>query len=265
MNHANEKHTFTQSTRGALHPPCSGREYWSIRDPILTPFGEDQCRALAENFPHLGDVGLVVASPLRRALYTAILAFEPVIARGVKVVALPELQETSNAICDTGSDLLALKQELEKKGLLDSVVDLGFLDNDWNNKLMNLRAKKGRWAPSSKAVLARTRAARQWLKARPEKEIVVITHGGFLHFFTEDWTGSATSKCTDWSNTEFRSYQFIEEDGFDKVNATMVETPESRTKRGIVGPRLSRRQQEELYMKTMQVWEDHGLQNPTKM
>lgn len=33
----------------------------------------------------------------------------------------------------------------------------------------------------------RAREARHWLKERPEMEIAVITHGGFLHFLTEDW------------------------------------------------------------------------------
>jgi broad specificity phosphatase PhoE len=37
----------------------------------------------------------------------------------------------------------------------------------------------------------RARAARRWLKARPEKEIVMVTHGGFLHYFTEDWEDSS--------------------------------------------------------------------------
>lgn len=49
----------------------------------------------------------------------------------------------------------------------------------------------GRYAPNNAALKSRARAARRWLKARPEKEIVVVTHGGFLHYFTEDWEDSS--------------------------------------------------------------------------
>ena len=50
--------------------------------------------------------------------------------------------------------------------------------------------QKGRYAPTNKDIKDRARTARRWLKARPEKAIVVVTHGGFLHYFTEDWEDS---------------------------------------------------------------------------
>lgn len=49
----------------------------------------------------------------------------------------------------------------------------------------------GKWAPTSEAINKRARELRRWLKARPEKEIVLVTHGGFLHYFTEDWEDSS--------------------------------------------------------------------------
>lgn len=48
----------------------------------------------------------------------------------------------------------------------------------------------GKFAPTSNAISARAREARLWLKSCPEKEIVLVTHGGFLHYFTEDWSDS---------------------------------------------------------------------------
>lgn len=54
-----------------------------------------------------------------------------------------------------------------------------------------LKKVSGRYAPTNKALKERARAARRWLKARPEKEIVMVTHGGFLHYFTEDWEDSS--------------------------------------------------------------------------
>lgn len=142
-------------------------------DPSLTPLGVDQCRNLAVNFPHHSKISLLVASPIRRTLYTALHAFPSELEKGMKVIALPELQETSDLPCDTGSDIDILRDEFK-----DKPVDLGLVEKGWDSK-------KGRWAATSTAIEKRARTARVWLRAREEEDIVVVTHGGFLHFLTE--------------------------------------------------------------------------------
>lgn len=120
----------------------------------------------------------------------------------------------------------------------------------------------GRYAPINAALRERARAARRWLKARPEKEIVMVTHGGFLHYFTEDWEDHSQYQGTGWSNTEFRSYTFSDEDhnadlegqAVNGDNATLVETAESRQRRGKVGPTPDRAQQKTLYQLGTQSW-----------
>ena len=100
-------------------------------------------------------------------MYTALLSFsEDLSSKSLKVIALPDLQETSDLPCDTGSDPAELAKDLARKP-----VDLSLVSEGWNNK----RAAK--WAPNAKAVEARAREARLWLMARPEKVIVVVTHG----------------------------------------------------------------------------------------
>lgn len=94
------------------------------------------------------------------------------------VLALPEVQETSDLPCDTGSDLEELLKEFSGQP-----VDFDKVQPGWNSK-------KDQWAATSNAITARCRVARQWLRDRPEKDIVVVTHGGLLHFLTQDWTGS---------------------------------------------------------------------------
>lgn len=56
-------------------------------------------------------------------------------------------------------------------------------------------SKKGRWASNAPAIEKRAREARVWLRELGEKalregvedvNIVVVTHGGFLHYFTDD-------------------------------------------------------------------------------
>ena len=160
---------------------CEGYHNLSIEnhtmpDPSLTSFGEEQCRRLAQNFPYHKSVELLVASPLRRTIFTTLLGFKPEIDRGMAIIALPEIQETADVPCDTGSDIEVLKDEMK-----DKPVDLTRVMEGWNSKT-------GRWAPTAGALEKRAKEARQWLKARPEKEIVVVTHGGLLHYLTEDWT-----------------------------------------------------------------------------
>jgi broad specificity phosphatase PhoE len=146
-----------------------------MHDPLLTPFGEEQCHHLAKVFPHHEKVDLLVASPLRRTLYTCLLGFSLETARGLKIIALPEAQETADVPCDTGNDPAELKKQFA-----DKPVDFDLVHDGWNSKT-------GKWAGVPKALAARAKEVRQWLKARPEKEIVLVTHGGILHYITEDW------------------------------------------------------------------------------
>ena len=60
--------------------------------------------------------------------------------------------------------------------------------------VVNMRAnaylKAGKYEPAIKPVRERANAVRHWLKARPEKELVLVSHGAFLTFLTEDWEDS---------------------------------------------------------------------------
>ena len=137
-----------------------------MHDPLLTQLGEAQCKRLQKNFAAMKNVDLVVASPLKRTIYTALIGFEPAIReKGLKVIAMPELQETSDLPCDTGSTPEEIAKEFAGKP-----VDLDLVKQGWNNKKM-------KWAPTATAIEKRARDARTWLMARPEKEIVVVTHG----------------------------------------------------------------------------------------
>jgi broad specificity phosphatase PhoE len=109
-------------------------ENHALPDPVLTELGKKQCHELMEKFPYHSDVELVVASPLRRTIYTALLGFKPVFEerKEMKLIALPEAQETSDVPCDTGSDPAVLKKEFEECSLS---VDLSLLEEGWNIKV----------------------------------------------------------------------------------------------------------------------------------
>ncbi|KAL6714531.1 hypothetical protein ACLMJK_007956 [Lecanora helva] len=212
-------------------------------DPSLTPFGEEQCQNLCQRFPYHASVELLVASPLRRTIYTTLLGFKPEIERGMTVIALPEVQETADVPCDTGADLSALKEEMKRKP-----VDLSRVMDGWNSK-------KDRWAPTAGALEKRAREARQWLKARPEKEIVLVTHGGLLHYFTEDWTDYNAVMGTGWANVEYRSFEFVNEEG---ENASIVETSRSKERRRGSEKPLTQTERMELRETAKKTWEDGG-------
>ncbi|KAL8998364.1 MAG: hypothetical protein Q9169_002577 [Polycauliona sp. 2 TL-2023] len=211
-----------------------------MHDPALTPHGENQCLDLQSKFPYHDSINLLVCSPIQRTIQTTLLAFEPEISRGVQCIALPEIQETSDLPCDTGSNVDVLKEKFKSKP-----VDLSLLDEDWDSK-------KGRWAPDQDAIERRCREARQWLKARDEKAIVVVSHGGLLHYLTEDWAGSEKFQGTGWENTEFRSYCFV--DG-ENENASMEETAESRQRRGNKDTPLTKEEKIQLRETATKKWE----------
>ncbi|KAJ5460861.1 uncharacterized protein N7458_002413 [Penicillium daleae] len=242
-----------------LHNLCTANHV--IQDPLLTVRGHEQCAKLQKSFPNHAQIDLVTASPLRRTIYTALESFGPVFEShpDMKLIALPDTQETSDVPCDTGSEPAVLQEEFAGKP-----VDLELVHEGWNNK-------DGRYAPTNRALKERARAARRWLKARPEKEIILVTHGGFLHYFTEDWEDSSQYQGTGWVNTEYRTYTFTDEahnedlegHALDGDNATLTETLESRQRRGKAGPMPDRQQQKTLYKLGTQGWDDQGLQMST--
>lgn len=67
-----------------------------------------------------------------------------------------------------------------------------------------------------------------------------------------------------WENCDFRTYVFSTDDADE--DATLMETEQSRVARGEDPDRVpSKEEQESLYLKTMQMWEDRGFQNPLKL
>ena len=63
-----------------------------------------------------------------------------------------------------------------------------------------------------------------------KRSCCVLTRGigGFLHYFTEDWSDGARFQGTGWANTEYRSYTFT---GTDTSEPHLTETAESKRRR----------------------------------
>ena len=139
----------------------------------MTLTGVQQACNLRLAFQSHENVETVFSSPLQRALQTALLAFGGMIPIDKSVIALPLAQETSHALCDTGRDVAALRELFP-----ESKIDYQFVEPDWSSKL-------GKWSQADAAVEERATNLRDFLASRTELEVVLVTHGFFLHFLTE--------------------------------------------------------------------------------
>lgn len=133
------------------------------------------------------------------------------------------------------------------------MVDFSLLKEDWNDK------SASPWAPAETAVEQRAHKARLYLRklaedwerenAGEEAHIIVVTHGGLLHFLTEDWCGYNKTLGTGWENSEFRTYTFKvgEETMRDGVDmASLQEKTESLKRRQGRDERLTADEEREL-------------------
>ena len=155
-------------------------------DPDITPLGEKQCAELRASFPHHNQITHIVSSPMRRALYTGIKAFGQ---DGLyPIVALEDLQEVSDLPSDTGSDLSALREEF------GHMVDLGRVSDTWTDK-----TSSSPFQANLSKLEARARRARVALRELAQQDdvghIVVVAHGDYMHFLTDEWQSVTELGC----------------------------------------------------------------------
>ncbi|KAI1159224.1 histidine phosphatase superfamily [Nemania serpens] len=168
-----------------------------IRDPSLTDKGVAQAEGLQKMYPHMDQVGALISSPLRRAIQTTCVAFEPlVMQKAIPILLVPNLQEASARPSDTGSPWQELDEEF---GLW---VDLDLLyEGEW------YKDTTGTYGPDPQRVAERARKARVYIRelARnfdDDEHIVVVTHSQFVRVLIEGQP--------DFGNAEFRSCQFAD-------------------------------------------------------
>lgn len=100
-------------------------------------------------------------------MQTAFLGFEPTLrAKGLKLLLVPESQETSDKKADTGSQVWKLKREFGEERIDDANVP-----QDWNSK-------DGEWGTSSENIWNKAREVREWVKRQDVKNLLLVTHGG---------------------------------------------------------------------------------------
>lgn len=103
----------------------------------------------------------------------------------VRALSHPGLQEVSNDPCDTGTPLDELREEFPDIQFLDEL----FPSDAWpRTRSIELRKTGTIYDDQPGPLLARAVNFRKWLREEVnDKEIIVVTHGGFMHFFYDQW------------------------------------------------------------------------------
>jgi len=148
-----------------------------IEDPLLTAAGELQARSLGENPNFAPPPQLVVTSPMRRTIQTAVLGF----GTGLPYVLRPDIQELGKCPCDRCNPQLC--DELFQANEDWDAVGRAYADlpPGWHIKGPGWDARShDRFAEFVK-----------WLSHRPEKSIAVCGHS----LFFKNNLGLSLSNC----------------------------------------------------------------------
>ncbi|KAJ6622219.1 phosphoglycerate mutase-like protein [Mycena sp. CBHHK59/15] len=163
---------------------------YPLRDPPLTDQGLAEAGAIS--LPFRAD--LVICSPMARTIQTAFAAFPDILQSQDSPVPLeiwPDLREAHDAVCNLGVSRSKLAETFP--GL-----DFSLCREEWD------------YEPHSDEV-ARERATRvrAALAGRPEQNILLVSHRGFIAYLVSG---------PQFSNCELRSYT-VDSDG------ALVQTP----------------------------------------
>lgn len=160
--------------KGGAQFGCVGGEDESISpykmpeivDPPLTELGRQQAAGLQKRALDLSP-SLIVVSPLSRATKTALIAFEHVVGE-VPIIAHEDTREKIGVhTCDKRHSVREAKVEYP-------TVDYSLLHSD-ADVLWSADKRE-----SSQEVSDRAYSFMEWLRTRPEEEVVVATHSGWL-------------------------------------------------------------------------------------
>ncbi|KAI0121020.1 histidine phosphatase superfamily [Xylariales sp. AK1849] len=203
IRHAQAQHNATQN--------------YQLHDPDLSELGFNQLKDLRRSLiehPVAQNAGLIITSPMRRTIQTALGSVDWLIEKGVRIEADAGWQENSAKPCDTGTPVQFLGAEFP-------IVDFTSLDPVYPDKVTPVASH---YAYHKTALLARAQASLRKLHDRPEKVIIVVSHSAFLRL--------AVSGCW-YFNADYRIFEFEEGDG--KGDLRLKESRETREKGGGLG------------------------------
>ncbi|BCR92223.1 histidine phosphatase family protein [Aspergillus chevalieri] len=165
---------------------------FSQLDPDLTPLGLRQATGLGQLFPYAPQVGVIITSPLKRAVQTTLTAFPHILDKryfdsesghgvedGAALFLDPDLQERSALPCDTGSPTKVLEAAFPRLGFQD-------LAEGWQVKEDLYSAADEAVEERALRVRSRIAAIGQDLQHQRRTDVVVVTHGVFMKVLLGD-------------------------------------------------------------------------------
>lgn len=105
---------------------------------------------------------------------------------GVRIVAHPDIQEVSNCPCDTGTPLDVLRKEFPSIQFPDAV-----FPEAYPRAPVRVPSKEGTIFDDVPHLLnERAQRIREYIKHQlDETEIILVSHGSFVHFLLNWWAG----------------------------------------------------------------------------
>ena len=176
--------------------PLFGYLREDLEDATLTPHGIEQCHQLHdESKSMIEGAQLLLVSPLNRTLQTATYSF-PQLQDKIPWIALESIRE------QTGLHPCDRRKPVSEHSKTYTHIDFStMIDNE--DKLYSQYSLR---EPRSD-VTTRAREFMSWLEHRPETEIIVVSHCGYLRNLFENVIKSTDSNDrTDFKNAELRTF-----------------------------------------------------------
>jgi len=166
---------------------------YQIIDPELTLKGRSQCDKLFDQLNQIDKnlpIDLIVVSPLFRTLQTMDLSCTNFIYK-CPIISLDIIREQINQLCHKRKDLDNIKKKF-------FYVNFSNIEND------DILYKKFNGMEPDSHVISRCEQFMDWIRRRKEKNIIVITHGGFLSYIFNNILYNEPNKSY-FSNCELRT------------------------------------------------------------
>jgi len=169
---------------------------WQYQDARLTGRGERQAAALGEHLGQtalLGDVDLVVVTPLSRSIETA-------------TIAMGEQHSSVPFVCHEGPREILGPNPCDKRRPLSELradfphVDFGLVEGGEEDAHFD----ENRREPEDE-IAARAWAFLDWLSRRPERTILVVTHQVFLQVLSQRGCGHLPAALETYMQRPFRN------------------------------------------------------------
>ena len=164
LRHAQGEHNIAGEA-----DPIGGYFRDDLLDAVLSPFGVAQCLAFAESSILHKELDMVIVSPMRRTLQTAMQCF-PEVVDSIPFIAVEEVREqTGLHPCDCRLSIDELRTNFPKV-CFDQIENV-------EDPLYHLYSTERE--PDSH-VHARAHKFFEWLFQRKESNVMIVTHSAFL-------------------------------------------------------------------------------------